>query len=148
MQTTMEKKDKKLIPYMATHPGEILGEELKERKITQKAFAESIGVQPTHLNEFIKGKRNMTESLAMKLEKALGIDFDSWMKLHNQYIYDLKAIEERDAERRSLANSEKGYFVKFPSAIDDKVMRLASRAGLSVTAFIRQTMEKAVASML
>lgn len=144
----MGTKGEKYVPFRAVHPGEILGEELKERKITQKAFAESIGVQPTHLNEFIKGKRNMTEDLAIKLEKALGIGFDSWMRLHAGYIYDLKAIEERDAERRSLANSEKGYFVKFPSAMDDKVMRLASRAGLSVTAFIRQTMEKAVASML
>ena len=70
-------------------------EELLERGIRQKEFAKTIGVQPTHLNEFIKGKRNLNEELAIRLEKALGISYKNWMNLHNGYVYDCKVIEER-----------------------------------------------------
>lgn len=90
----METKNNKLVPFKAIHPGEILNEELKERGIRQKEFAVLIGIQPSHLNEFIKGKRNMNDDLAIKLEKHLGISHDIWMNLHNGYLCDLKAIEE------------------------------------------------------
>lgn len=59
----MATKNDRRVPARAVHPGEILGEELKERGIKQKEFAQMIDVQPTHLNEFIKGKRNMNEDL-------------------------------------------------------------------------------------
>lgn len=78
-------------------------EELRERGIKQKDFARMIEVQPTHLNEFIKGKRNMNEDLAMKLESALGISYSTWMNLHNGYIYDCKAIDKkRDEESMAV----------------------------------------------
>ena len=88
------------IPARAVHPGEILREELRERCLKQKDFAQQIGVQPTHLNAFIKGKRNLNEDLAMKLEAHLGIPFRVWMNLQNSYTYDCKAIEQRSAEEQ------------------------------------------------
>lgn len=63
-----------------------------------------IDVQPTHLNEFIHGKRNLNEDLAIKLEKSLGIPYDSWMRLQSGYIYDCKAIDAKNTEEQeSLA---------------------------------------------
>ena len=88
------------VPVRAIHPGEILREELQERGIKQKDFAQQIGVQPTHLNAFIKGKRNLNEDLAMKLEKHLGIPYEAWMNLQNSYAYDCKAIEQRSIEEQ------------------------------------------------
>lgn len=88
------------VPVRAIHPGEILREELQERGIKQKDFAQQIGVQPTHLNAFIKGKRNLNEDLAMKLEKHLGIPYKAWMNLQNSYAYDCKAIEQRSIEEQ------------------------------------------------
>lgn len=102
----MATKSNRLVPARAIHPGEILREELQERGIKQKEFAQLISVQPTHLNEFIKGKRNLNEDLAMKLEKYLGIPYKSWMNLHNGYIYDSKAIEERKNEEKQAADYE------------------------------------------
>ncbi len=78
------------------HPGEILREELKERKLTQKAFAAQIGMRPSHLNELIKGKIPVTMSIADKLQDVLGIDSQSWINLQTQYNYDLKALEETE----------------------------------------------------
>lgn len=102
----MATKSNRLVPARAIHPGEILREELQERGIKQKEFAQLIGVQPTHLNEFIKGKRNLNEDLAMKFERYLGIPFKSWMNLHNGYVYDCKAIEERKIEEERAADYE------------------------------------------
>ena len=53
---------------MAIHPGSILKEELKERGISQKNFAKEIEMQPSHLNEIIKGKRSITKQVADKFE--------------------------------------------------------------------------------
>ena len=102
----MATKSKMLVPARAIHPGEVLREELLERGIKQKEFARMIGVQPTHLNEFIKGKRNLNEDLAFKLEKALGISYKNWMNLHNGYIYDLKAVEEKKNDEQKAAEFE------------------------------------------
>lgn len=59
-----------------------------------------IGEESTHLNEFIKGKRNLNEDLAIKLEKHLGIPFKTWMNLHKGYVYDCKALEELFARKK------------------------------------------------
>ena len=75
------------------HPGEILFEELKERGITQKAFAAQIGMRPSHLNELLHGKASFTMNIADKIQEALGIDSRSWMNLQTQYNYDVKALE-------------------------------------------------------
>ena len=55
------------------HPGLIIKAELKSRKISQKDFAGMVGMQPSHLSEIIKGKRDVSNSAAEKIEKALGL---------------------------------------------------------------------------
>ena len=69
----METKSKQAVPMQGVHPGEMLREELLERGIKQKEFDEAIGVQATHLNAFIKGKRNLNEDLAIMFEEQLNI---------------------------------------------------------------------------
>ena len=76
---------------------------MKERGIKQKDFAKAIGWQATHLNEFIKGKRNLNEDLAMRLESQLGIPFKTWMSLHSGYIYECKALE-KNADYKMISN--------------------------------------------
>lgn len=102
----MATRNDRPIPARAVHPGEILREELQERGIKQIDFARSIGMQPTHLNEFIKGKRNLNEELAIKLERALNIPFKIWMNLHNSYIYDTKVLNERKNEEQQALDFE------------------------------------------
>lgn len=109
MTHIMETKVNKLIPFKATHPGEILGEELKARGIKQKAFAEQIGMQPTHLSELIKGKRNITSDIAMRLENALGIPYKNWMNLQSGYDYDCKMIAKRNEEEAESMRTEAAF---------------------------------------
>lgn len=96
----MAAKGDRVVPAWAVHPGEILREELLERRIEQENFARHIGVKPSYLDDFIKGKHNLSNELALKLERALGISYKTWMELHNGYIYDRKAIEERERKSR------------------------------------------------
>ena len=71
-----------ITPAFPEHPGGILGEELKARGISQKKFAEQIGLQATHLSALIHGTRNFTPAVAAKIESGLdGISADLWMKL-------------------------------------------------------------------
>ncbi len=79
-------------PWMATHPGTILRYELEERGISQEDFAVMIGMQESHLNELINGKRPMTKPIADKIEKALGISAVTLVNMQTQYEYDMEAI--------------------------------------------------------
>lgn len=105
----METKVNRLIPFKATHPGEVLREELKARGIKQKAFAGQINMQPTHLSELIKGKRNITSDIALRLENALGIPYNNWMNLQSGYDYNCKMIAKRDEEEAESMRMERAY---------------------------------------
>jgi HTH-type transcriptional regulator/antitoxin HigA len=98
MMTTMATKNESGTPWMATCPGTILKYELEDREISQKEFAVMIGMQKSHLNELIKGKRPMTKSVAERIESALGISAVSLVNMQTQYEHDLKVIEQRGAE--------------------------------------------------
>jgi addiction module HigA family antidote len=74
-----------LTPFEPTHPGELLRDELEERKLTQAKLAEQIGVSPSLINEVIKGKRAVNTELALLLEAALGIDAHMWLNLQSDY---------------------------------------------------------------
>lgn len=92
--------DKRITGFRAVHPGETLAEELRERAIKQKEFAKAIGIQPSHLNEIIKGKRSFTTAVAMAVEQELGIPYDFWMRLQYGYEHDCLVIAQREAERQ------------------------------------------------
>lgn len=86
------------IPFAVSHPGRLLGRELEERGIKQKDFAKQIGMQATHLNSLIKGKMDISDKIAVKLEAALGISALEWLNMQNKYAYYSAKIEERGKE--------------------------------------------------
>ena len=63
--------------FYPTHPGEVLKDELEERGISQRKFAESIGMGYSVLNEILNGKRPVTTNSALMFEAALDIPADS-----------------------------------------------------------------------
>lgn len=63
-------------------PGDILvGEFLEPLRITQRAFAEAIGITPAYLNDIVRGKRGITITTANRLAQALGTDAETWLNL-------------------------------------------------------------------
>ncbi len=69
-------------------PGEILSEDfLKPIGITQRDFADRIGISLPRLNEIINGKRAVTPDTALRLERATGMTASFWLNL--QQMLDL-----------------------------------------------------------
>jgi antitoxin HigA-1 len=71
-----------------THPGEmLLGEFLIPLGVSQANFATAIDVSFPRLNEIVHGKRAITVDTALRLERALGMGADFWLRL--QLAWDL-----------------------------------------------------------
>ena len=67
--------------FYPTHPGEVLKDELEARGISQRKFADSIGMGYSVLNEILNGRRSLSTTSALMFEAALGIPAESLMKL-------------------------------------------------------------------
>ncbi len=78
---------------VSLHPGEVLAEELAERGEVKSAFAMKIGMYPSHFSNLLKGKRDVSASIAVKLEEELKIPAEFWLGL--QMDYDLLHERER-----------------------------------------------------
>lgn len=91
-----------ITPFIATHPGEMIKDELKERKMTQKQLAEISGIKASVLSETINSKRSVSLNMAVALEKALEIPADIWMNMQNQYDLDSANISERSTQSQTV----------------------------------------------
>ena len=68
-----------------THPGEILLEEfLAPLGVSQKQFAEHIGVPIQRVNEIVRGRRGVSSATAWLFAEALGTTPEFWMSLQSQ----------------------------------------------------------------
>ena len=87
---------KRLIPdnEMIIHPGETLKEIMEDRNISAKSLAQSTGFTQNYISAVLNCKENISADFARKLEDALNIDTDFWMKLQELYDDELKTFEE------------------------------------------------------
>jgi HTH-type transcriptional regulator/antitoxin HigA len=100
-------------PAEAIHVGEVLKDELKARNIKQKDFAGQIAVKPNVLSELLKGKRNMTAELAVKIENALSIEAEFWLKFQAQYEIDLVRIKMKNQiKQANITPAKKQTLIK------------------------------------
>ena len=97
----MNKKD--LTPFVATHPGEMIKDELRERHMTQKQLANETGIKASVLSETINGKRSVSLNVAMALEKALDIPAEIWMNMQTQYDLDTAHLADRKSLHETIA---------------------------------------------
>ena len=74
-----------------TH-GEILNEEfLKPLQLSQRAFAEHIGVEVKTINRIVNGRQALTPELALRFAAALSMSVEFWLDLQKaQDLWKLK----------------------------------------------------------
>ena len=96
-----------VVPGNATHPGELINDEIKARNLKQKEIAQKMGVLPEFLNGLIQGKQHITPELAIKLESVFEISSEFWMGLQVQYEIDSIKIKYRDRLKKSRLPSVK-----------------------------------------
>lgn len=95
--------DKELTPFIATHPGELIKDELRERGMTQRALSETTGIPQSVISATVNGKRPVSLNMALQLEKVLDIPAQVWMNLQTQYNLDSANIARRDGERQTVS---------------------------------------------
>jgi addiction module HigA family antidote len=85
----------------ATHPGEILADELSELNVTATELSRQIGVPANRLSQIIQGKRSITGDTALRLGHWFQTSGQFWLNL--QSAYDLRlAAEEFGGEIAAL----------------------------------------------
>lgn len=94
------------IPFRAVHPTEIIKDEIQARGLSKKEMAARMGMKPSNLSRLLGGE-NITLPVAQKLEAALGIPADYWMRAQDSFVRDSKAIAARDEQEKLAASAEK-----------------------------------------
>ena len=74
-----------LTPFRFTHPGEIVKDELEDRGISQREFAERIEMSYSVLNELLNAHRPLTTNTALLFEAALSLPADVLMRIQTKY---------------------------------------------------------------
>ena len=77
----------------AVHPGKMIVDELKARKITQHRFAAHIKISAAYLSDIVQGRRGLSAEMAYKVGFAFGTGPEIWMNLQKQY--ELALIDEK-----------------------------------------------------
>jgi antitoxin HigA-1 len=75
------------------HPGLVIERELKKRKLRKNSFALKLQEYPQTLTAITKGRRGITTSLALKIEKTLGFDEGFLMML--QVYFDIEVEKKK-----------------------------------------------------
>ena len=84
----------KIIEYkdlIAFHPGQYVEELIEEYNVTQKEFAERLGISEMKLGKLVNGEESISNDIARKLAKITNISMITWLNI--QSIYDVKIAE-------------------------------------------------------
>lgn len=76
---------------IAFHPGQYVEELIEEYNVTQKEFAERLGISEIKLGKLVNGEESISNDIAQKLEKLTNISMKTWLNLQNAY--DVKMAE-------------------------------------------------------
>jgi antitoxin HigA-1 len=91
------------------HPGEVLADAFREAGVSPSAAAIAMGLPPSTLTRIIKGQRNITAPIALRIARYFGTSPDIWIGI--QSAYDLDVARDREGARiehdvRPLAQSQ------------------------------------------
>ena len=77
----------------AIHPGEHLGEELKELDMSAAELARQLGVPTNRVTEVLNGRRAITGDTALRLAHFFGTTAEFWLNL--QSLYELRVAQKK-----------------------------------------------------
>ncbi len=87
---------------VATHPGEILKDELEAREMSAYRFALELGVAPTRIADVLKCRRAVSPETALRLAAYLGGSAKVWLRLQADYDLALGEARHGDEIRRTV----------------------------------------------
>lgn len=74
-----------LKPFMPTHPGEVLEDELEYRGISAETIAKKIGAPKERIESILNENAPLDAETALMLEEVLGIDAEPLMSMQMKY---------------------------------------------------------------
>ena len=96
---------KKIVEYkdlIAFHPGQYVEELIEDYNVTQKEFADRLGVSAKTVSKLVNAEESISKETAHKLAKLSGVSMQTWLNLQNAY--DVKVaeiVEQRELEEGS-----------------------------------------------
>lgn len=82
--------------YIATPPGATIKEQLINRGMSQKEFADRMDFTEKHISDLIKGEASLTLDVANRLEMVLGVPAKFWINLEAIYREKLLLIKQEN----------------------------------------------------
>ena len=79
------------------HPGEALADAFREAGISATSAAIAMGLPPSTLTRIIKGQRNVTAPIALRIARYFGTSPDIWIGIQTDY--DLEIAKGREGAR-------------------------------------------------
>lgn len=135
-------------------PGSLLRKELKEKGLTQRKFAEEVGMRPSHISEIVSGKRSISKAIALKFQEVLGISAERWIilqlkveeskKVDNSEIKAAEELSKLD-EILSLKDLFKRGSLDKKNSCVDKLAFLREKIGIDSFETARASVDKLVA---
>ncbi|MEV4127125.1 HigA family addiction module antitoxin [Nocardia sp. NPDC049707] len=80
----------------AVAPGEYLVEWICEQRMSRQQVADLLGYTRKRLNDIILGRAPVTNDIAIRLERVVGIPADSWLRYEAAYQADLARITDQE----------------------------------------------------
>ena len=79
------------IDMISFHPGQYIGELIEDYNMSQKEFAEKLGLSPRTISKLVNGEESISNDIAQKLAKLTNISMKTWLNL--QASFDRKVAE-------------------------------------------------------
>src|ERR1700733_10295044 len=79
------------------HPSDVLADTLREAGISATSAAIAMGLPPSTLARIIKGERNVTAPIALRIARYFGTSPDIWIGIQTDY--DLEIAKGREGAR-------------------------------------------------
>ena len=135
----------KIVEYkdlIAFHPGQYVEELIEDYNVTQKEFAERLGVSAKTISKLVNAEESISKETAHKLAKLSGISMQTWLNLQNAYDVKVAEIaEERELEEGSEKEicemidfkyfREKGYVPDKRYSLKEKIVELRKILGVA-----------------
>jgi Zn-dependent peptidase ImmA (M78 family)/plasmid maintenance system antidote protein VapI len=90
-------------PDWISAPGDTIGDILRQRQITDEVFAKTIGTSIDEVHKLLKGRSEISEQLAAKLESTIGGATSFWTSREKRYREKLQALEGQSIEKGGVA---------------------------------------------
>lgn len=131
--------------FIATPPGATIKEQLENREMSQKEFAERMNLSEKHVSNLINGNVLLTPEVACRLESVLGVPAAFWNKLEAIYREKIEKIKDENLMQEDIAISSKfpykemasNDWIKDTNKKEDRVSNLRKFFGLSSLSLIK-----------